>query len=449
MREKVILLSLVMAIVSTVSAVGQIVFPGGLAGRLASEGTDLLEPVDSAEVVAEEFAFLYPDTMARRVTIPGIKGNYRPMVFDTFVIFDPLKISVPEQEAITEPFYWVSDAEFSLDLARRARQRYMIDYPWQVRYNERSLPEPPKHYRAVVDPSTAKIVLTEEAVATNVNLDIPVEIKRRNWLHSFAGSVHFSQAYVSPNWYQGGNNNLNVLINAVFNVKLNPAFHPKLLFETTAAYKLGLNSAPDDSLRNYSISEDLLQINTKFGYKAAHHWYYSMTAQFKTQLLNNYKTNTRTLQAAFMSPSELNVGVGMTYNYASPSGKLTFDASISPLSWNMKTCFHPDMNPGSFGIKPGHKTVHEIGSSAEGKLMWKMTNNISYQSRLFMFTDYDYYQGDWENTFSFQINRFLSTKIYVHLRYDSSTPYNADTRWHVWQLKEILSFGFDYKFNTF
>ena len=107
------------------------------------------------------------------------------------------------------------------------------------------------------------------------------------------------------------------------------------------------------------------------------------------------------------------------------------------------------MNPGSFGIKPGHKTVHEIGSSAEGKLTWKLSNNISYQSRLFMFTDYDYYQGDWENTMSFQIHRVLSTKIYAQLRYDPSTPYIADTRWHLWQLKEILSFGFDYKFNSF
>ena len=44
------------------------------------------------------------------------------------------------------------------------------------------------------------------------------------------------------------------------------------------------------------------------------------------------------------------------------------------------------------------------------------------------------------------IGHFLSTKIYAHLRYDSSTPRTEGTRWHQWQLKEILSIGFAYKF---
>ena len=70
-------------------------------------------------------------------------------------------------------------------------------------------------------------------------------------------------------------------------------------------------------------------------------------------------------------------------------------------------------------------------------------------SRLFVFTDYTYLQSDWENTISFDINRFLSTQLYVHVRYDSSTPRLEDSKWHTWQIKEILSLGFSYKFATF
>lgn len=54
--------------------------------------------------------------------------------------------------------------------------------------------------------------------------------------------------------------------------------------------------------------------------------------------------------------------------------------------------------------------------------------------------------GDWENTVDFSITRHLSTRIFVHLRYDKSRPYN-DT-WKYWQLKEILSFGLTYRFST-
>lgn len=209
-----------------------------------------------------------------------------------------------------------------------------------------------------------------------------------------------------------------------------------------------MNNAPDDELRDYNISEDIFQWNMTVGYKSTKRWYYSMSTQFKTQLLNNYKPNSTTLKAAFMSPGELNVGVGMTYNYANKKKTFTFDASISPFSYNMKTCLRKRMNETSFGIEEGRKTVSEYGSSAEGKLQWKMCDNITLRSRMFVFTDYDYIQGDWENTIQFTINRFLTTQIFVHMRYDSTSPIIEDTDWHKFQLKEILSFGFTYKFNT-
>lgn len=106
------------------------------------------------------------------------------------------------------------------------------------------------------------------------------------------------------------------------------------------------------------------------------------------------------------------------------------------------------MDVTSFGIKEGHKSVSEFGSSGECKLTWLMTGNIKLQSRFFIFTNYDYVQGDLENTISFTINKFLSTQIYAHLRYDSSKG-DISKGWRDWQLKEILSFGFNYLFSTY
>ena len=71
---------------------------------------------------------------------------------------------------------------------------------------------------------------------------------------------------------------------------------------------------------------------------------------------------------------------------------------------------------------------------------------ITLNTRLYAFTDYHYAQGDWENTFSFNINSCLSTQIFTHLRYDNSRPWTQD--WRYWQFKEILSFGLTYKFAT-
>lgn len=386
------------------------------------------------------------------VTTPLPAYYFRPAVFSSFQFLDTMRVSkaAPQADSSLDPntFGWLTTDLYHNDLIRHARQAVVVRTPYLVRYDEASLPEPPKKFEANVDPETAKIVIAEIIPEKAPEQKLEAQFYKRHWLKTFNGSVQFSQAYVSPNWYQGGNKNLNMLVNLYYNVKLNPAFHKKFLFETTFQYKLGMNDAPNDSLRNYSVSEDLFQFNMLIGYKASKRWYYSTNVSFKTQFLKNYKPNTHDLKGAFMSPGELNVGVGMTYNYANPKKTFTLDASISPLSWNMKTCFNKHMNVVSYGIEPGRHTVSEYGSSAEGKMTWQICDNISMRSRLFVFSDYSYAYGDWENTFMFNINRFLTTQIFVHMRYDSSTPDCDDPDWHKFQFKEILSFGFAYKFAT-
>ena len=386
-----------------------------------------------------------PDTVIYYT--PLSKQFFRPVTYTNYHYFDnidPFKKEVGDKPELR----WIEQANAASNNELMALQRFAIATPWLVTYNLAWLPHAPKQYTAVVNPSKHTIEIHEVTPGDIVAVE-GAEIKKRHWIRSFAASAQFSQAYISPNWYQGGNNNLNVLINLSYDVKLNPAYHPKLLFESSFRYKLGLNSAPDDSLRNYSISEDLLQINTTFGIKAAHRWYYSVAAQFKTQLLNSYATNTNNLKAAFLSPGELNVGLGMTYNFVNKKKTFTFDASISPLTYNLKTCtssrmYHPD-----FGVDEGRDTKTKIGSSGEFKLGWKIARNITFNSRLFAFTDYDNFQADWENTLGMDINRFLSTQIYVHVRYDTSTPRIADNPdWHKLQVKEIRSFGISYKFSS-
>ena len=184
------------------------------------------------------------------------------------------------------------------------------------------------------------------------------------------------------------------------------------------------------------------------GLKAARRWFYSANVMFKTQLFNSYPTNSRVRKAAFLSPGELNVGLGMTYNYTNPKNTLTLGLSLSPLSWNMKTCTSPMIDPTTYGIDNGRRVKNKVGSSAELNMQWKIAYNITYTTRLFGFTDYDYAYTDWENTIDFNINRFLSTRLYVHFRYDTSTPHIEDSRWSKLQLKEIFSFGFSYHFGV-
>lgn len=397
-----------------------------------------LSPLENDSLVVYDTVMVY-DPLPEIITLPPVYTNY--VLRDEWKPFEPELSGQPGME-------WIERSKAVDDRYARMMQDFIIKHPDIVHLNSAFMELPPKKYYGVVNPSDHTIEIKE--VVIDAPDKIEIEIKKRHWIRTFNASLQFSQAYISPNWYQGGNNNLNIIANIFYNVKLNQEFHPKLLFETTMQYKLGVNSAPDDSLRNYSISEDLLQFNTTFGIKAANHWYYSFTAQFKTQIMTAYAINSRNMVSSLLSPGELTFGIGMTYNYASNKNRFTFDASLAPVSYNLKTCIEPDdkLAHSSFGIKPDKKYVMNFGASAEAKMTWRIIDNITLNSRLFFFTDYKGLTADWENTLAMDITKYLATQIYVHARYDTGTPECANPDWHKLQLKEILSFGVTYKFST-
>lgn len=371
------------------------------------------------------------------------------------LVFDNRQVPVASTSASTSSMpslkvdnSWIDKAQQQWGRVHDARYRLMVDYPELVRYNETLLPKAPKEVVVETDPSATELQVEAQKIDGEKFKPLDRrEVKMHNWLHTFVGSLHGTQAYISNNWYQGGENNLNLLADVQWDVNLNQKLHPKWLFNNTLHYRLGIATAKGDSLRSYSINEDNFQFNSQLGYKAIKNWYYSATLIFKTQLLNNYVTNTHDLAASFLSSGELNVGLGMTYDYKDNDGYKMFNLSIAPLSYNLKICRDIiKLDPTKFGIDAGHHTKHSFGSTVEAKFEWKITPSISWKTRLYAFTDYNYVQGDWENTFTFSVSSHLSTQIFTHLRYDKSRPWNKD--WRYWQFKEILSFGLTYRFAT-
>lgn len=323
---------------------------------------------------------------------------------------------------------------------------YMISNPDQIYCAYSDLPQP--------------IVLPEEDTSflgylNNLNFNLSsaemkareLQIEHINWLHYFNVGLQFSQAYVSNNWYQGGNNYLALLFNFTWNVDLNTVFHPNLLFQSALSYKLGINSNPKEAVHKYSISQDNFQYNLKAGFKAFNHWFYSATLQFKTPLFNTYPQDSFVRSGALLSPGSLNLGLGMTYTRENEKKTFKFSASIAPLSYNLKTCLADDIDHLQYNIKAARKTASEFGSNAEANMMWTISPTVSWTSRMFLFTDYSYFLADWENTLNFQFSRFFSTQLYIHPRYDSSSDFKA-SKWHYWMLKEILSIGLSYTFST-
>ncbi|MBD5304945.1 MAG: DUF3078 domain-containing protein [Bacteroides sp.] len=324
----------------------------------------------------------------------------------------------------------------------------MIDNPSLIEYAYWDLPEPPRlpeedySFRGYLK----RLNLPE--IKPAANLPVHANGGRINWLHSFNVAIQLSQAYVSSNWYQGGTSHLAFFANTSWDVQLNQVYYPKAMFQSTVSYKLAINSTPDDQYHRYNVSQDLFQYNLKAGYKALENWYYSFTMQFKTQFFNSYPTNSPDRSASFLSPGEFNVGLGMTYSKQNEKKTLTFTASISPISYNLKTCIDKWVDHSQFGIRADRKLLNEIGSNAEVNFTALLWGNTTYTTRLFIFSDYKNMQTDWENTLNFQFSRLFSTQIYAHLRYDTSADSSISRKWRKLMMKEILSVGISYSFST-
>lgn len=341
---------------------------------------------------------------------------------------------------------WLRDALTINRLQDDMMYEAMILNPYNIDYAYWNLPERPRLPEDEVSFSAyiRKLDLPE---IDPEKVELPDEdLRRIYWLHRVNTGLQFSQAFVSQNWYQGGNNHLALLFNFNWDVQLNQVYYPNFLFQSSFGYKLGMNSTPQDEVHDYSISEDLLQYNLNAGLKAFKKWFYSFNLMFKTQLLRNYEKNSMVRKASFLSPGDLNIGLGMSYSTTNKKKTFQLTATVSPISYNLKTCISDKVDHGRFNIAPDRKAHSEIGSNGEVNMTWRLAWNIEYKSRLFLFTDYKYFLSDWEHTVSFNINKFLSTQIYAHMRYDTSVPSN--TSWKKFMLREVLSFGLSYTFST-
>ena len=260
---------------------------------------------------------------------------------------------------------------------------------------------------------------------------------------SFAGDYYlqFLQNYVSDNWYKGGESNYSLLGRLTMQANYNNK--QKVKWENKLEMRLGYQTSKGDSVHSLKTSDDLIRYTSKLGLQASRKWYYTIQMVAQTQFAHGYKSNDKFVYSDFFSPFNLNLSVGMDYSVDWLNHKLKGSAHLAPLALNWKYVGREQLAT-RYGLKEGEHGMTDYGSECTFDLTWQVMDNLKWKTRLWGYTTYKRAEIEWENTLTFQFNRYISSNIFLYPRFDDGAKRKDGDSY--WQFKEFMSIGFSYSF---
>lgn len=266
------------------------------------------------------------------------------------------------------------------------------------------------------------------------------------WKYGGDVQIQISQNYISDNWYTGGESNLAAYF--FFKGNFNYNNNKNLQWDNQIDAKFNFNTATSDTIRFFRTNDDLLKLTSKLGIRAfsSKNFYYTTEVEFSTPLFNTYITNSYERVAGPFSPIRLFTSVGLDYKYKKLS------VLVLPVSYRMiyvsDTTRHEGVTVSiadKVGLDAGKNIKNEIGSKI--KIQWKhnFSKEIAMETNFSLYTNYTGVEVDWEIIGNFIINRFLSARVSLNPRYDSTITLPDGEKPKI-QFKELISLGFRYKF---
>ncbi len=289
-----------------------------------------------------------------------------------------------------------------------------------------------------------KLVEKVESPVIDMPDDVPTEIliqKPKFWTKKGDGYLQFMQNFVSDNWYKGGESNYS-MVGAV-TLEANYDNRNKWKWDNKLEMKLGFMHTRTDSVHKFKSNEDLIRFTSKVGLEAAKNWYYTLQFLAYTQFTRGLKANDLNTYSDFMSPFNLNLGVGMDYKVASKNNRLTGTVNLSPLAINYRYVDRLNLAT-SYGLEEGKHSLVDFGAQVTADVTWKINDVVSWKSRLYAFTSYKRAEIEWENTFTLRVSKYISANLFLFPRFDDSGT--KDDELGYLQFKEYSSIGFTYGF---
>ena len=332
------------------------------------------------------------------------------------------------------------------DAIDAALMHIYLNRPDLVGTTETELHEAGNVRRDVEKPLKNQVKLVEKVEGPVIDTpdDVPTEIliqKPKFWTKKGDGYLQFMQNFVSNNWYKGGESNYSMV--GALTLEANYDNRNKWKWDNKLEMKLGFMHSRSDSVHKFKSNEDLFRFTSKVGLQAAKNWYYTLQVLAYTQFTRGLKANDLNIYSDFMSPFNLNLGLGMDYKVATKNKKLNGTVNLSPIAVNYRYVDRLALAT-SYGLEEGKHSLVDFGSQVTADLTWKINDVVSWKSRLYAFTSYKRTEVEWENTFTLRVSKYISANLFLFPRFDDSGKKDDDLGYL--QFKEYSSIGFSYGF---
>jgi hypothetical protein len=242
--------------------------------------------------------------------------------------------------------------------------------------------------------------------------------------------------------------------------------------QSFANYARGLSTWRTDFLWRYGTrkqatnpwnkSSDVLNLQSRYGFRASPTWSYSAQFRFETQLTKTFPsaTDRTTYLSRFLSPARSSFAIGMEHmNTQDRNAPHWVSLLLSPANFRATYVRDTDTNiKKTFGVPIDAHWASTFGFLVQMENSIRLPNNISLKSNLTLFLDYltmtemeKSFLMDWKFNFDIRLSRHFTLGFETWLIYNPNEFFSKNRRGEdierkpKWQFQQSLMLRFVYQ----
>ncbi|MBN8686460.1 MAG: DUF3078 domain-containing protein [Chitinophagales bacterium] len=292
---------------------------------------------------------------------------------------------------------------------------------------------------AMAQDGTMKALRTESERTIKKEADTSKRVWRRGGVYG----INLSQGSLS-NWAAGGDD-FSLSVNSLLSLY---AFYKKDKHSWDNTFDFNIGYVNTTSLGGRK-NDDRFDFLSKYGHALNPKLNLTVLANLRSQLFKGYTYpgNVKTFSSAFMAPGYLLTSLGLDYK---PKKNLSIFLSPVTARWVIvrDTALS---NKGLYGVTPGKKSNLEFGAFATINYMKEINKNVTYKSRLDLFSNYrnnpqniDIFMS---NILNAKLGKVLSMSWSLDFIYDDDVRlFGKNQRSAALQVKSLVGLGFLVRF---